>query len=146
MQELNHKEGRVLKNWCFWIVVLEKTLESPLDSKVKPVNPKGNQPWIFIARTDAEAPNTSATWCEEVTHWKRPWCWGRLRAEEGSRGWDSWMGSLTQWTWVWENSRRWSRTGKPDTLVYRVTKSCTWLSDWTTKSTINVIGTTSSRF
>ena len=56
MWELNHKEGWVLKNWCFWTVVLEKTRESPLDSKeIKPVNPKGIQPWIFIGRTDAEA-------------------------------------------------------------------------------------------
>ena len=57
MLELNHKEGWVLNNWCFWTVVLEKTLESPLDRKeIKPVNPKGNQPWIFIGRTYAEAP------------------------------------------------------------------------------------------
>ena len=56
MWELNHKEGWVLKNWCFQTVVLERTLESPLDSKeVKPVSPKGNQSWIFIGRTDAEA-------------------------------------------------------------------------------------------
>ena len=56
MWELDHKEGCAAKNWCFWTVVLEKTLESPLDSKeLKPVNPKGNQPWIFIGRTDAEA-------------------------------------------------------------------------------------------
>ena len=54
--ELNHKEGWVPKNWCFLIVTLEKTFESPLDSKeIKPVNPKGNQPWIFIGRSDAEA-------------------------------------------------------------------------------------------
>ena len=56
MWELDHKEGWVPKKWCFWIVVLEKTLESPLDSKeIKPVNPKGNQSWIFIGRTDPEA-------------------------------------------------------------------------------------------
>ena len=56
MWELNHKEGWTLKNWCFRTVVLEKTLESPLDSKeIKPVNPKENNPWIFIGRTDAEA-------------------------------------------------------------------------------------------
>ena len=53
--ELDYKESWVLKNWCFWTVVLEKTLESPMDCKIKPVNPKGNQSWIFIARTDAEA-------------------------------------------------------------------------------------------
>ena len=57
MWELDHKEGWALKNWWFWTVVLEKTLESPLDSKdIQPVNPKANQPWIFIGRTDAEAP------------------------------------------------------------------------------------------
>ena len=57
MWELDHKEGWVLKNWCFWTVVLEKALESPLDYKeIKPVNPKGNQSWIFIGRTEAEAP------------------------------------------------------------------------------------------
>ena len=56
MWELDHTEGWVRKNWCFWIVVLEKTLESPLDIKIKPVTPKGNKPWIFIGRTDAKAP------------------------------------------------------------------------------------------
>ena len=89
MWELDHKRGWALKNWYFWIVLLEKTLESPLDSKeVKLVHPKGNQPWIFIGRTDAEASNTSATWCKEPTHWKRPWCRGRLKAQGGgsSRG------------------------------------------------------------
>ena len=55
MWELDHNEGWVPKNWCFWIVVLKKTLESPFDSKIKPVNPKGNQPWMFAGRTDAEA-------------------------------------------------------------------------------------------
>ena len=56
MREWDHKEGWAPKNWCFWTVVLEKTLESPLDSKeMKPVNPKGNQPWIFTGRTHAEA-------------------------------------------------------------------------------------------
>ena len=54
MCELDHKESWAPENWCFWTVVLEKTLENPLDYKIKPVNPKGNQPWIFIGRTDAE--------------------------------------------------------------------------------------------
>ena len=59
--------------------------------------------------------NTLATWCEELTHWKRPWCWERLKAgEEGDdRGRDGWMASLTQWTWIWTSSGRWWRTGKP---------------------------------
>ena len=56
MWDLDHKEGWAPKHWCFWTVVLEKTLESPLDcEEIKPVNPKGNKPWIFVGRTDAEA-------------------------------------------------------------------------------------------
>ena len=77
---------------------------------------------------------TSATWCEEPTHWKRPWCWGRLttEGEGGDRGWDGWMASLTQWTWVWANSRRCWRTKEPwHAAVRGVANSPTWLSDWT---------------
>ena len=73
MWELDHKESWALKNLCFWTVVLEKTLESPLDCKeIKPINSKGNQSWISIGRTDAESwsSNTLATWWEELTHWK----------------------------------------------------------------------------
>ena len=67
MWELDHNEGWALKNWCFWSVVLEKTLESPLDSKeIKSVNPKGNQPWIFTGKTDAEAP---ILWPPDVKSW-----------------------------------------------------------------------------
>ena len=69
MRELNHKECLALKNWCFWIVVLEKTLESPLDCKeIKPVNPTGNQSWIFIGRTDAEAEGP-ILWPPDAKNW-----------------------------------------------------------------------------
>ena len=69
MWELDCKEGWVPKNWCFWTVVLEKTLESPLDSKeIKPVNPRGNQPWIFIGRTDAEA-EAPVLWSPDAKSW-----------------------------------------------------------------------------
>ena len=117
---LDYKESWALKNWCFCTVVLKKTLESPLDCKgMKPVHPKGNQSWIFIGRTDVEA-ETSALWPPDVepTHRKRPWCWERLKAEgEGDDGgWDGWMASLTQWTWVWVNSGNWWWTGKPGVL------------------------------
>ena len=104
MWELDYKESLAQKNWCFWTVVLEKMLESPLDSKeIQPVHPKGNQSWIFIGRTDAEAKTPKlASWCKELTHLKRPWCWERLRAggEGDDRGWDGWMASPTQWAWV----------------------------------------------
>ena len=63
--------------------------------------------------------NTLATWCEKLTHLKRPWCWKRLRAGgEGDRGWDGWMASLTQWTWVWVDSGRWWWTGRPGVLQF----------------------------
>ena len=93
MWELDHKEGWAPENWCFQTVVLEKTLEIPFDSKeIKPVNPKGNQPWTFIGRADGWrwSSNNLASWCEEVTHCKRPQWWERLRAggEEGGRVWD----------------------------------------------------------
>ena len=62
--------------------------------------------------------NTLATWWEELTHWKRPWCWERLTAGEGDDGgWDGWMASLTQWTWVWINSGSWWWTGRPGVLL-----------------------------
>ena len=65
--------------------------------------------------------NSAFIWCEELTHWKGPWCWERLKvAGEGdSRGWDGWMASPTQWTWVWVNSRSWWRTGRPGVLQSR---------------------------
>ena len=114
-QRMWHKE--------FWTVVLEKTLESPLDCKeIQPVHPKGEQSWVFIGRTDAEAetPNTLATWCEELTHWKRPWRWEGLGVggEGDDRGWDGWMESPTQWTWVWVNSGSWWWTGRPGVLWF----------------------------
>ena len=88
MWELDHEEGWTLKNWCFWTVVLENTLESSLDCKeIKPVNTKRNQAWIFIGRTDAEV-EAPILWPPDAKSWligKRPWCWERLRAGEGVR-------------------------------------------------------------
>ena len=110
MWELDSKENLVLKNWCFWSVVLEKTLKSPLDNKeIQPVNPKKYQSWIFIGWTGGEAgkSNILATSWEELTPWKRPWCWERLKAggERDNRGWDGWMASPTPWLLVWVRSR-----------------------------------------
>ena len=133
--ELNYKESWVLKNWCFWTVVLEKTLESPLDcKKIQPVHPKGNQSWIFIGRTDAEA-ETPILWCEELTHWKRPWCWERLKGggEGHDREWGDWMASPTRWTWVWANFGSWWWTGKP--RVLQAMRSQRVRHDWATELT-----------
>ena len=112
------EESWVPKNWCFWTVVLEMTIENPLE--IQPVHPKGNQSWIFTGRTDAgaETPNTLATWCKELTHLKRPWCWERLKAggPRDNRGWDGLMSSPTWWIWVWVSSGSWWWTGKPGIL------------------------------
>ena len=100
MWELDYKESWEPKNWCFWTVVLEKTLESPLDCKeIQPVHPKGNQPWIFIGRTDAEA-ETPILWPRAVKNWliwKDPDDGNDWRQEEKGTaedkivGWHHWL-------------------------------------------------------
>ena len=122
MWKLDYREGWVPKNWCFWTVVLEKTLASPLDCKeIQPVHPKGHQSWVFIGKTDVEA-ETPILWPPDVKswQWKRPWCWERLRAggEGDDRGWDCWIASSTQWTWVWVDSESWWWTGRPSMLWF----------------------------
>ena len=110
MGELDLKESWAPKDWCFWTMVLEKTLESPLEYKeIQPVYLKGNQSWICWSWSS----NILTTRCEELIHWRRPWCWERLNAggEGDNGGWDGWMASPTQWTWVWVNSGSWWWTG-----------------------------------
>jgi len=123
MWELDCEEGWAPKNWCFWTVVLEKTLEIPLDcKKIQPVHSEGDQLWGFFGRNDAKAgtPVLLATSCEGLTHWKRLWCWEGLGAggEGDDRGWDGWMASLTQWTWIWVDSGSWWWTGRPGILRF----------------------------
>ena len=104
MWELDHKEGWMPKNQCFWTVVLEKTLESPLDCKeIQPAHPKGDQSWVFIGRTDAEA-ETPILWPPDVKNWllgKDPDAgkdWGQEDKE--MTGWGGWIASSTQWIWI----------------------------------------------
>ena len=139
MWELDYKESWAPKKWRFWTVVLEKTLGSSLDCKeINPFNPKGNQSWIFIGSTDAEA-ETPILCPPDVKNWLlgkdpgRPWCWERLKAggERDDRGKDGWMASWTRWTWVWANSGSCWWTRKLGILVHGVAKSQTQLSNWT---------------
>ena len=135
MWEVDHKESWVLKNGCFWTVMLEKTLESPLDSKeIKPINPKGNQPWIFSGRTDAKAP---ILWPPDVKRWLigkdldggKDW----RQQEKGTRedkmvGWHHWTSmdmSLSKLQQILKDGEAWHAA------VHGVTKSQTRLSNWT---------------
>ena len=115
MWELDYKSSWVLKNWCFWTVVLQKTLESPLNSKeINPVNPKENQPWTFIGRTDAKA-EAPILWPSDANNWftgkypdaGRDWRQEKGMTEDEMAGEHQWL-----WTWVWASSRSWSWTGK----------------------------------
>ena len=128
-------ESWTIKKTEDWkIVVLEKTLESPLDGKeIHPVNPKGYQSqvhwkdWCWSWNS-----STLTTWCKELNHLKRPWCCERLKVgEEGDhKGWDGWMASRTQWACVWVNSGSWWWTGRPGVLRFMGSKRVG--HDWAT--------------
>ena len=121
MWELDYKESWAQKNWYFWTVVLEKTLESPLDCKeIQPVHPKGDQSWVFIGRTDVKA-QTSILWPPDAKSWligKDPDAGKDWRQEEKGMTEDEMVGALTQWTWVWINSGSWWWTGRPGMLHF----------------------------
>ena len=123
MWELDYKESWVPKNWCFWTVVLEKTLESPLDCKdIQPVLPK-DQSWVFIERTDVEA-ETPIIWPPDAKSWligKDPDAgkdWGQEEKGTTEDEMVGWHHQLTQCTWVWVNSRSWWWTGRPGMLWF----------------------------
>ena len=118
--ELDHKEGWALKNWCFQNVVWRRLSRAHWTARrlnqliLKEISPEYHwKDWCWSWNS-----NTLATWCEEPTHWKRSWCWERLKAggKWGDRGWDGWMASLTQWMWVWANSGRQQSVGEPSVL------------------------------
>ena len=112
----------IINNWMFMFIskihLKRRLLKVPWTARsnqsvLKEINPEYSLERVMLKRSS----NTSATWCEEVIHWKTPWCWVRLKAGEGdNRGWDSWMASLIYRTWVLANSGRWWRTVNPGML------------------------------
>ena len=124
--------------WVCGLLVLEKTLESPLDCKeIQPVHSEGDQPWDFFGRNDAKA-ETPVLWPPREKSWligkdfDAGRDWGQ--EEKGTTGWDDWMASLTRWMWVWVNSGSWWWTGRPGVLRLMGSQSQTRLSDWTDES------------
>ena len=122
MWELDCEESWAPKNWCFWTVVLEKTLESPLDCKeIQPVHSEGDQPGCSLEGMMLKLKLQyfgHLMW--RLTHWKILWCWEVLEAggKGDGRGWDGWMASLTRWMWVWVNSGEWWWKGRPGVLWF----------------------------
>ena len=141
MWKLDPKEGWAPRNWCFWNVVLEKTLESPFDSKeIKPINPKENQSWIFIGRTDAEAP---VLWPPDVKSWlmgKDPDAgkgWGQEEkgtTEEEMVEWHHWHNGHEFEQTLGDSARQGSEAWPA--AVHGVAKSQKWLSDWTSATIV----------
>jgi len=135
MWELDNKEGWVPKNWCFWIVMLEKTFDSPLDSKeIKPVNPKGNQPWIFTRKTDAETktlilrlPDMKSQLTGKDPDTGKDWMQKQKRAEDEMVRWHCRLNVNLSKLWeIVKDREAWCAA------VHEVAKSQTWLTNWTT--------------
>ena len=109
-----HQRADAFELWCWRLLRVPWTARRLNQSILKEIIPEYSLEGLKLNWNS----NTLATWCEELTHWKRPWCWERLKAggEGDNRGWDGWMASPTQWTWVWVNSGGWRWTGRPGVL------------------------------
>ena len=135
MWELDYKESWMPKNWRFWTVVLEKTLESPLDCKeIQPVHPKEISPGCSLERLMLKLKlQYFGHLMRRADSFEKTLMLGKIegRRRRGDRGWDGWMVSPTQWTWVWVDSGSCWWTGRPGVLWFMGSQGRTQLSDWT---------------
>ena len=138
MWELDYKESWAQKNWCFWSVVSEKTLESPLESRwfkqsiLKEISPGCSLEGLMLKLKLQNFGHLM----QRAESLEKTWCWERLRAggEGAEKGWDGWMAPSTQWTWVWVDSRSWWWTGRPGMLQFMGSQRVG--QDWATELTI----------
>ena len=144
MWDLDYKESWAPKNWCFWTVVSWESLGLRGD----PTSPSQRKSVLSVHWKDwcwSWNSNTLDTWCQELTHLKRSWCWERLMAggEGDDRGWDGWMASPTQWTWVWVDSGSWWWTGRPGVLWFMGSQRVrhNWVIELNWSSTYYILGT-----
>ena len=124
IKKAKHQRIDPFELWCWRVLWTARRSDQSI---LKAISPEYSLEGLMLNS------NILATWCEELTHLKRPWCWERLKAggEGDDRGWDGWMASLTRRTWVWVSSSSWWWTGKPSVLQSMGRQSQTWLSDWT---------------
>ena len=117
IKKTEHQRNDVSELWCWRRLLRVPWITRRSNQSVlKEISPEYSlKDWCWSWNS-----NTFAIWCEELTPWKRPWCWERLKVggEGDDRGWDGWMASPTQWTWVWVNSRSWWWTGRPGVLHF----------------------------
>ena len=134
MWELDYKESWAAKNWCFELWCWRRLLRVPWMARrsnqliLKEINLEYSLEELMLKLKSS----TLATWCEELTHLQRFWCWEKLKSGEGNnREWNGWMATPTRWTWVWACSRSWRWIGKPGVLQFMGSQSLTRLSNWT---------------
>ena len=140
IKKAEHRRTDALELWC-WIRLLGVPWRARRSNQsiLKEISPEYSSEGLMLKLKLQYL----ATWCEELTHWKRPWFWERLKVgDEGDdRGWDGWMASLTQWTWVWVNSGSWWWTGRPGVLRFMGSQRVG--HDWATE--LNALPTTLPR-
>ena len=136
INKAEHQRIEAFELWCLRrLLIVLWTTRRPNQSILNEISPEFHwKDWCWSWRS-----NTLSTWCEEPTHWKRPWCWERSKAggEGNDRGWDGWMASPTQWTWVWVDSVSWWWTGRPGMLWSMGSQRVGY--DWATELNWNIL-------